>query len=303
MNAPSSIRRVSELPVPPERAADSHKGTYGRVLIVGGSRGMSGAVCLAGLGALRGGAGLVYVAVPEAILPIVSGVEPSYLTIPLPEDGEGRLSAAALDALQQVAPNQSAIAIGPGWGQSGELTELARRLYAEVALPMVVDADALNALAKEKELLAVRVEVDEQPAPRILTPHPGEFSRLCGVSTPEIQQDRERLAAEFAKEYRVVLVLKGHRTLVTDGERLYENSTGNPGMATGGSGDVLTGLIAALAGQGMAAFDAAELGVYLHGLAGDLAAEELSQPGLIASDLPRFLGAAWREFGGRRGGV
>ena len=292
MSAAPSIRRVTDLPAPPERSADSHKGTYGRVLIVGGSRGMSGAACLAGLGALRGGAGLVSVAVPEAILPIVAAMEPSYLTIPLPEDAEGRLAAGAYDHLQQLLASQSAVAIGPGWGQSDELTMLARRLYTEVALPLVVDADGLNALAKLPDVLA------SPPAPRILTPHPGEFSRLCGASMREIQQDREQMAVEFARERRVILVLKGHRTLVTDGDRLYENTTGNPGMATGGTGDVLTGLITSLAAQGMTAFEAAQLGVYLHGLAGDLAATELSQPGLIASDLPRYLGAAWMVFSG-----
>ena len=297
MSAAPSIRRVTDLPAPPGRAADSHKGTYGRVLIVGGSRGMSGAACLAGLGALRGGAGLVFVAVPESILPVVAAMEPSYLTIPLPNDAEGRLSAGAYDHLQPVFPSQSAVAIGPGWGQSDELTELARRLYTEVPLPLVIDADGLNALAKLPDVLASPPEHDRQPAPRILTPHPGEFSRLCGASTREIQQNRERLAVEFARERQVVLVLKGHQTLVTDGDRLYENTTGNPGMATGGTGDVLTGLITALAAQGLAAFEAAQLGVYLHGLAGDLAAADLSQPGLIASDLPRYLGAAWRESG------
>ena len=300
MSAAPSIRRVTELPAPPERTADSHKGTYGRVLIVGGSRGMSGAAGLAGLGALRGGAGLVSIAVPEAILPMVAAMEPSYLTIPLPDDAQGKLSAAAHGHLQQVVANQSAVAIGPGWGQSAELTELARRLYTEVALPLVIDADGLNALAKMPDALASPPGPDGQPAPRVLTPHPGEFSRLCGATMREIQENRERLALEFARERRVILVLKGHRTLVTDGDRLYENTTGNPGMATGGTGDVLTGLITSLAAQGLEAFEAAQLGVYLHGLAGDLAAADLSQPGLIASDLPRYLGAAWREFDRQR---
>jgi ADP-dependent NAD(P)H-hydrate dehydratase len=289
--------RIADLPAPPARPADSHKGTYGRVLIIGGSRGMSGAACLAGLGALRGGAGLVYLAVPESVLPIVAAVEPSYLTIPLPEDENGRLSRASWDRLAPLIPDQTAVAIGPGWGQSDELTEFARRLYTEVELPLVVDADGLNALAKSPEILVKRPERDGQLAPRILTPHPGEFSRLAGVSIGEIHNHREDLAVTFAREHRLVMVLKGDRTLVTDGARLYENTTGNPGMATGGTGDVLTGLVAALAAQGMAAFEAAQFGVYLHGLAGDLAAEELSQPGLIASDLPRYLALAWKESG------
>ncbi|HUG89763.1 MAG TPA: NAD(P)H-hydrate dehydratase, partial [Planctomycetaceae bacterium] len=227
---------------------------------------------------------------------IVASAEPSYLTIPLPADEQGRLSASAWERLAALVPGQTAIAIGPGWGQSDELTELARRLYADVELPMVVDADGLNALAKIPEALAQRPQLNGGPAPRILTPHPGEFSRLARVSTREIQNARAELAVGFARDHELVLVLKGRGTLVTDGRRLYENTTGNAGLATGGTGDVLTGLVTALAAQEMDAFEAAQLGVYLHGLAGDLAAEELSQPGLIASDLPRYVAAAWKQI-------
>jgi NAD(P)H-hydrate epimerase len=285
------MQRVERLPQPPPRAADSHKGTYGSVLVVGGSRGMSGAVCLAGLAALRGGAGLVFVAVPSGILDVVATVEPSYLTVPLPEDERGRLSLAAWVELEAAFASHTAMAVGPGWGQSDDLTELACRVFQNVERPLVVDADGLNALAKRRDVLGRHPRSDA--AVRVLTPHPGEFARLLDTDTRAVQADRENLATEFAREHGVVLVLKGHGTIVTDGERLAVNTTGNPGMATGGVGDVLTGLVAALLAQGMTGFDAARLAVHLHGLAGDLAAAELSQPALVASDLPRFLPQAW----------
>ena len=284
------MQRITALPDPPARPAEAHKGTFGRVLIVAGSRGMSGAACLAGLGALRGGAGLVYLAVPEGILPIVASVEPSYLTIGLPEDDNGRLSAEAQSRLIEVIPGNSAIAIGPGWGQSPDLAELARRLYTTVELPLVVDADGLNSLANPPEALP------NAPSPRILTPHPGEFARLLGTGISSVQNNREQMAAEFAEKNGVILVLKGQGTVITDGSRLAVNTTGNSGLATGGTGDVLTGLLAALLAQGMVPFEAAQLAVHLHGLAGDIAAERLSQPALIASDLPRYLPEAWKRL-------
>lgn len=289
------IEHITELPSPPARPENAHKGTFGRVLIIGGSRGMSGAVCLAGLGALRGGAGLVHLAVPAGILPIVASVEPSYLTIPLPEDDEGRLSRQAQTKLAAVIPNKSALAMGPGWGESDDLVALANWLYTTARRPMVIDADGLNALARQPGILS------QGPAPRILTPHPGEFARLTRTDTATVQQDREELAAKFAQENDIVLVLKGHRTVVTDGERLAVNTTGNSGLATGGTGDVLTGLIAALLGQGMPPFEAAQFAAYLHGLAGDMAAEELSSAGLIASDLPRYVAKAWTRLSGESG--
>lgn len=280
---------MSPIPSLPTRPADAHKGTFGRVLIVAGSRGMSGAACLSGLGALRGGAGLVYVAAPEGIAPVVAGMEPSYLTIPLPEDDAGRLTGDALPLIQSRLGEMDALAIGPGWGQSEELRRLAAELYTCVTIPMVVDADALNALSHQLSLLPTHA------GPRVLTPHPGEFARLIGGDTAGMRSRREALAGEFAARYGVVLVLKGQGTVVADGANMWINSTGNSGLATGGTGDVLTGVIAALLAQRMPPFDAARLGVYLHGLAGDLAAAELSEPGLIASDLPRYLGAAWQR--------
>lgn len=286
--------RPADLPAPPPRPAEAHKGTFGKAWIIAGSRGMSGAAILSGLGALRGGAGLVTVAAPASIQSIVAGYEPSYLTRGLPEDDEGRISFAALDELKAALPQQTAAAFGPGLGQSPQLVELAAELYQHAPLPMVFDADGLNALAHRPECLTRQ---PHQP-PRVLTPHPGEFARLIGRSTAEIQSHREALAAEFARQHRVVLLLKGHHSVITDGTLTAINPTGNSGMATGGTGDVLTGLITALLAQHKTSLDAARLGAWLHGRAGDLAAAEESQPGLIARDLVTFLGRAWRELTG-----
>ncbi|MBI1314613.1 NAD(P)H-hydrate dehydratase [bacterium] len=278
----------------PDRPRDGHKGTFGRVLIVAGSRGMSGAASLAGLGALRGGAGLVYVACPQEIQPVVAGYEPSYLTIGLPCDAAGRIDGAACNSLKGAIEAKDAVAVGPGLGDCDATQRLVRHLFAEFDGPLVVDADGLNVLAGDFQSRAVHDGVIR--GPRILTPHPGEFSRLSGIPIGDINRQRERVAREFAERHRVVVVLKGPGTIVTDGSRAIVNPTGNSGMATGGSGDVLTGLIAALAAQGLEPFDAARLGVYLHGLAGDLAADDLSEQGLIASDLPKYLPQAWLKI-------
>ncbi len=291
------LDRESRLPDPPARPADGHKGTFGRVLIIGGSRGMSGAPCLSGLAALRGGAGLVAVAVPAGIVPIVAGVEPSYMTIPLPEDEEGRIAFDAWRTLRPHVERADAVAIGPGLGTSDGLRSLVQWLLETSAGPLVVDADGLNALSLLPALWEERSAGDSATRPAwVLTPHPGEFARLTGRPAPSAPNEREQAAAEFAASRRVVLLLKGRHSIVTDGTRLAVNQTGNSGMGTGGTGDILTGLIASLLAQGMTAFDAAQLGSHLHGLAGDLAAAELSEPGLIASDLPRYLGRAWLKL-------
>ena len=286
------IQLVSNLPTICKRKDDAHKGDCGRALIVAGSRGMSGAACLSGTAACRGGAGLVTLAVPHGILPIVATYEPSYLTIGLSEDNHGRIHPSASEQLLEVLEQKSAVAVGPGLGQSAGLQELVTSLYQSISIPCVFDADGLNLLAKQPYLLRRPVDA---PA-RILTPHVGEFSRLTGEDAKSIQEHRTHRAAEFAKANNVILVLKGPNTVVTDGTRVAINTTGNSGMATGGTGDVLTGVLTALLAQGMPAFEAAHLGVYLHGMAGDLAAEELSKPGMIASDLLHFLGRAWREL-------
>ncbi len=281
---------LDDLPPVPSRPADSHKGTFGRLLIVAGSRGMSGAAVLSGMGALRGGAGLVEVASPAGIQPIIAAYEPAWMTLPLPEDADGRLDRGALAVIEKRWDAVSAVAMGPGWGVTDRTRRLARLLVEQCPKPLVVDADGLTALVDQEDAWT------KAPAARIMTPHPGEFARMRGVDTKAIQADRVGHATAFAREHRAVVVLKGHGTVVTDGERVVINSTGNPGLATGGTGDVLTGLTGALLAQKMPPFDAARLAVYLHGLAGDLAAAEVSQPGLIASDLPRFLGKAWLKL-------
>jgi ADP-dependent NAD(P)H-hydrate dehydratase len=302
-----TTRNDNELPRLPPRRPDAHKGDFGTALIVGGSRGMAGAVSLAGMAALRGGAGLVRLAVPDAIADTVAGFEPSYMTAPLPCDAAGRITAAAFDRIVELVEKATVIACGPGLSRSLELDQLVQRLYREIAKPMVFDADALNALATEPETLV------HPGGPRILTPHPGEFARLIGggiggADIPVCQKRRDpsgrqeclphrglapdlraEAAVQLAARCGIVVVLKGHRTLVTDGARRAINATGNPGMATGGTGDVLTGLITSLACQHLEPFDAARLGVHLHGLAGDLAAEELGEVSLIASDLILYL--------------
>lgn len=276
------------LPQLPPRAADSHKGDFGRALLVGGSRGMAGSVALAGQAALRGGAGLVTLAVPDVIQPTVAGFDPCYMTLPLPSDAEGRLCKTAHRQLIEAADRATVVACGPGLGRSADLVNLVGRLYFEVAKPLVVDADGLNALASQPDLLA------RPGGPRVLTPHPGEFARLFGKESSPPEERRER-AIDLALRANAVLVLKGHRTLVTDGHRCEVNTTGNPGMATGGTGDVLTGVITALLCQGLSPFDAAHLGVYLHGLAGDFAAARTGQVSLVASDLLDHLPEAFRS--------
>ncbi len=286
---------VDSLPKLPPRAATSHKGTFGRVLVAAGSRGMSGAAALAGRTALRSGAGLVTVGVPEGILSTVAGLEPAYTTVPLPETRLGRLSLAAQPRLWELASAATAVACGPGWGTSAAIEVITWDLYQHLHVPLVLDADALNALAGR---LAPRTTPLPPAGPRVLTPHPGEFARLTGYDSQTILDRREELATEFAARHGVVLLLKGSRTVIADGERIAVNQTGNPGMATGGCGDVLTGLIAALLAQGFPPFEAAQLGAHVHGLAGDHVAQALSQPGLTALTLSEEIARAWTDLEG-----
>ena len=286
------IEMITELPRLAPRALDGNKGDYGRVLVVSGSRGMSGAAILCGSAALRAGAGLVTVAVPEEILPIVAGANPCYLTSPLPQDGDGKLSESAEARILELAKANTVAAVGPGWGRNAAMTGLIAAIIRSIKIPFVLDADGLNALVNHTDHLRGHT------TPSILTPHPGEFGRLLGRDAPYVQAHRQELAAQFAENFSVIVVLKGQGTIVTDGRRVYENLTGNPGMATGGTGDVLTGVIAALVGQGLEPFAAAQLGVYLHGLAGDLAQDELGPVSLIASDLLSFLPKAFCQYCG-----
>jgi ADP-dependent NAD(P)H-hydrate dehydratase len=281
---------VTQVPVLPPRPADSNKGNFGRVLVIAGSRGMSGAAILAGSAALRGGAGLVKVAVPHEVLPIVAAANPCYLTALLPQDELGQVAADALPTVLTLASANDVIAIGPGLGRSPAIAELVSSVLARTDRPVVLDADGLNALIGHTDRLTGRT------APLILTPHPGEFARLVGTDIATVQAQRQEWAMRFAGEHGLVLVLKGHGTVVTDGQRIYINSTGNAGMATGGTGDVLTGLIAALLGQKLDPFAAAVLGVHIHGLAGDLARDDVGEASLVASDLLVYLPRALRNF-------
>ncbi len=276
------------------RLPDSHKGDYGRVLVLGGSRGMAGAPSLTGMAALRSGAGLVTVATPASIQPTVAAFSPCYMTIPLIEDDYGIADMANVVDLLDASEQFDVWAVGPGLGQTEGASEFVAQLYRQVPRPMVVDADGLNALAamakRNPQLLA------DPAAARILTPHSGEFTRLAGAAPKSALADRAEQVCELCRRDssgRTVVVLKGHETIVGDGQRFAINPTGNPGMATGGTGDCLTGVIAALLGQRLDAWDAARLGVHVHGFAGDLAAKELGQVSLIASDLITYLPQAF----------
>jgi NAD(P)H-hydrate epimerase len=284
-----ALRVVKDVPHLAPRPLDANKGMFGRVLVVAGSRGMSGAAVLCASAALRGGAGLVQLAVPEELLPIVAACNPCYMTAPLPQDTEGRLSAEAFSHLLELVRGSNVAALGPGLGRSAELGDMLAFVLEQSTTPLVLDADALNVLVGR--LGALR----KHQGPIVLTPHPGEFARLLDCDVPAVQARRQDLAAEFARTHGVVVVLKGHGTVVTDGRQVYVNPTGNPGMATGGTGDVLGGLIAALLGQKLETFAAAQLGVYLHGLAGDLASGQVGAVSLIATDLLDYLPRAFEQ--------
>jgi hydroxyethylthiazole kinase-like uncharacterized protein yjeF len=277
----------------PSRPALAHKGNFGRVLIVAGSRGMTGAASLAGEAALRSGAGLVTVAVPETLHNIMEEKLTEVMTVPLPDNGKGSLSREAGKHILSLLENMDVLALGPGLSQSPDVIALVRELIPSLKTPCVLDADALNALAGEAGVLR------KLKAPAVITPHPGEMARLMGTTPKDIQDDRMGSAVKAAAAWKVVALLKGARTVIAapDGA-VYINPTGNPGMATGGSGDVLTGIIASLIAQGLKPVRAAAAGAYLHGLAGDQAAREKGMMGLIASDIISALPAVTRELTG-----
>lgn len=258
----------------PDRHPQSHKGNFGRVLLLCGSRGYTGAAALAAMGSLRSGAGLVYLAVPECIYHIEAVKLTEPIVLPFP-DCNGTLSSDAVNAVQELLPRMDAVLIGPGVGQSAGTLAVLRCVLENFQGPVIVDADGINLLAKHKTLLRRRNH------PTILTPHEGEFSRLDTA----YQGDRLNNALAFASEYGCILVLKGHETLITDGNICYRNTTGNPGMAVGGSGDVLAGVIVSLLGQGIAPLQAAAVGVWLHGAAGDQSAKRIGQYGMLPTDL------------------
>ncbi|MEK6644807.1 MAG: NAD(P)H-hydrate dehydratase [Planctomycetota bacterium] len=306
------VRHIRAIPRLSYRRPDAHKGDFGRLLVIGGSRGMIGAPALAANAALRAGAGLVTVAVPEVIQLAVATLCPCATSIPLPSTKQGILDPRASHKLLRGMGNfgenkPSVVAGGPGLGRGTAAFEKSLLdlwlSFMKVSVALVLDADALNALHKSNVLNKRGWNL--VPWTRtVITPHPGELARLHGVSTKVIQSDRKGWAVRTARELGAhtpsdcetpVVALKGEGTIVTDGRRVFINRTGNPGMATGGSGDVLTGIIAGFIAQGMTCFDAAVLGVHVHGRAGDVAAKELGQASVIATDvLERLPGAMKR---------
>ncbi len=313
-----SLKHVKTVPSTPTRARDAHKGTFGRVLVIGGSVGMAGAPSLVGLAALRSGAGLVTIAVPTPIQATVAGLCPCATTIGLPATRTGQIDPTkALRRLREHglldgSSLPSAVSIGPGIGLGTEVyAQSVWRLinaFRGGRVPAIIDADALN-LASKSARTAPNAWNQQSHFRTVITPHPGEMARLHDVTNRDVQADRAGFAVRTARmmagthfdpDHTPVVVLKGARTVVTDGQRVYLNRTGNPGMATGGSGDVLAGVLAALIGQGMKPFDAAVLGVHVHGLAGDRAAEVIGQISLIATDLINCLPVAFEEVVGKR---
>lgn len=288
----------------PPRREGAHKGDFGHLLVVGGSVGKTGAVVLASTAALRAGAGLVTSAVPAPSLAIVAAGRAEAMTEPLPLDGDGGLAGAALDRLLELAGARDAVALGPGLGQGRGTRDLVRAFVRACPVPLVLDADGLNALAPQDGEEALSELARE--APTVLTPHPGEMARLLRLTTAEVQGARLERARQLAAATGAVVALKGQRTVVAhpDG-RAAVNGTGNPGMATGGTGDVLTGLVGALLARGTEALSAAVAAACVHGLAGDLAAERLGQESLLAGDLVEALPEAVRRAqaaaGGRHG--
>ena len=282
---------VETIPKLKTRAVDAHKGDFGKVCIIAGSIGMSGAAALAGRSALRAGAGLVRVATPKSVLPIVASIEPSFTTIPLPEDSLGRISAKAVNIILEAVGQNDAVAFGPGVGTSGALHSVLKSLLEQEGLKIVVDADGLNNLA------GIKNWHNKLKANMIVTPHPGEMKRLwSGLFREPLPDQRQQQAIQLAQHTGTIVALKGAGTVVADGEKVYINKTGNPGMATAGSGDVLTGVITALLGQRLSDFDAAVLGVYVHGMAGDIAADKLGQVGMITTDIVDSLPEAFKKM-------
>lgn len=287
--------RIDQVPTIPPRNPDAHKGTFGTVLVVAGSRGMSGAAALAALGALRSGAGRVRVAVPAGIQAIVAGFHPCYMTLGLVEDKGGHLADAENRAVIEDAEDQSqAVVIGPGLGRTEGVRSFVRWLLRRGGPPVVVDADALTLIGPDPSAFR------NLGRDAIVTPHPGEMAALLGTNARAVQGDRIGSARRLVEGAdRLVAVLKGSRTIVADRARVFENETGNPGMATGGTGDVLAGAIGALLAQGYGPFEAAVLGAHAHGSAGDLARDRRGEIGMTALDLVECLPEAFRSLQSR----
>ncbi|MBI3314580.1 MAG: NAD(P)H-hydrate dehydratase [Candidatus Omnitrophica bacterium] len=271
------------------------KNDFGHVLVVAGSPFLLGASALTGLAVLRCGAGLVTVAVPQSLnLTLQKKISPVIMTLGLPQTREQTFAVRALPPLKKIWNKFDAVAIGPGMGKNKGTQKFIRDFITVCPRPMVIDADALNALANRGQSPIFKIKIGR--CPPIITPHPGEMARLTGLSVKPVEKNRKAIALDFAQKNHCVVLLKGHRTIVASPEgKVYVNRTGNAGMATAGSGDVLTGMIAALLGQGMGPFEAAKIGAYLHGRAGDLAAKTRTKAGMIAADIIEFIPKAVKE--------
>jgi NAD(P)H-hydrate epimerase len=275
------------------RPVDGHKGTFGHVLVIAGSRGFTGAAILAANGAARSGSGMVTVAVPQPVATVIAGQLLEAMWLSLPATKAETIGIDAIGPALSAAATRQAVLLGPGISTHDETKRFVLDFLQECGTAMVLDADALNNVSINAGVIA------KAKAPVIITPHPGEMARLAGISVDAVQRDREAVAMEFAGRYNTIVVLKGHGTIIaTPDGSCHVNTTGNNGMATGGTGDVLGGLIAGLVAQGMAMADAARVGVYVHGLAGDIAAQERTARGMIARDLLDAIPRAWRQLEG-----
>ena len=276
------LKAEDVLSILPDRDPEAHKGSFGKILLLCGSRGYTGAAYLSAMGALRSGAGLVYLGVPESIYAIEAVKLNEPVVFPLPDEG-GKMSKKAIPEILERLGKMDAVLMGCGMGMSAGTLAVLETVLKNAKCPVVLDADGINLVSAHKDLLRGRT------APTVLTPHDGEYLRLAG----SLGKDRMTAAGDLARELGCVVVLKGHRTWITDGASFCRNTTGNPGMAGGGSGDMLAGMIVSLLGQGMGPLEAAECAVWLHGAAGDLCQKELGQYGMLPSDmleaLPRLM--------------
>ena len=288
------MQKITDLPKLAERRLDSHKTMFGKILVIAGSYGMTGAAALTAKSALRSGAGTVTIATPASCLPIIAAAEPCCMTVPLAETKSGKICSKAANQILSAAMACDVVAFGPGVSTSTGLQTIADTLITQKDMRIVIDADGLNNLAKNTGW------TQRKQASVVLTPHPGEMKRLWqSLIRDTLPTDKTQQAITLAQKTSCVVALKGAGTVVTDGEKIYVNTTGNPGMSTAGSGDVLTGVIAALMGQDMTNLDAAVLGVYLHGLAGDMATEPSGRISLIATDIVDHLPSAFIQKCGR----
>ncbi len=273
----------------PKRPADAHKGTFGHLFVIAASRGFTGAAKLACIGAYRSGAGLVTAGIPRPLANIMAASLLEAMTLPLNATKAESIASSALEAATDFAANKNAVVLGPGISQHADTRSFVHQFIRKCKVPLLLDADALNCLKGNPEMYL------DSGCPKVLTPHPGEMARLTGLTTAEIQKDRQKVALDFAKRNKCTVVLKGANTVIaSEAEEVFVNPTGNSGMASGGTGDVLSGIIGGLMAQLLPPLQAAMLGTYLHGLAGDIAAEKMTERAMIAGDLADAIPEAWR---------